>query len=422
MKFLDENFLLESFHEEGTKREDFEMLVKCIDQHTSHKERVLKNFTLISVFDETKQTDREYIRGYYISAAEPISDGRLKTCSIKKQIFRGQGNFDRLIEEAVQSRSMLLKDEQTDMVYFFSDQAMKTLAQRIKMESAPISDHSVERDIFLASKMDVDLEVTLVIKQYRQIGKVFAVMSDKYQPIPLYTICELYSKLMKDNPLGAMKCRSWKISHDHIRITFSFDDYAQVIRNSFGLDEEIIPCVTFMTSDIGECSTRVQGFWKLGSGGIVYGKTCSKVHKGELNIDEFDDKVRNEVFSTFIELPEHLLELMGIDVSPEEDLSTSHGRARNRKAVLQMYRDIINKTEASEAIGKSRTKELMRYIDYSVINENRIYSAFDIVRDLLSLAEGFRKDLKNKKDKNVMGDECFEKFQRCLSKAPSLKF
>ena len=59
---LNEKFLLDDFHESGTKQEDFEDFLRIIDKRTSCREYILKNLSLFSI--AKKQEKPEHFRSF----------------------------------------------------------------------------------------------------------------------------------------------------------------------------------------------------------------------------------------------------------------------------------------------------------------------------------------------------------------------
>lgn len=419
MKVLDENYLLDSFEMNGDDQKQFEAIVREIDKHTIHLKRCINCLDVISIMPLKLQDQEGTIKAYYLSLEAPIGDGTLSNCEIPQKKFLERGAFEHVIQEAFENNSTLFLDREANSVYFVSKAAINTIGQRINVNGEALHEPSVERDIFMARKMNQSMTVTLVIKHFRSVGKIFAMMSGTYADIPLLELCDIYSDLMAESKLGPMDCVGWAINHSRIRIAFSFEKYAEEISAVYGLKSVMVPCVELMTSDTGDCSFVVRGFWKTEDQNIVFDRDYAKKHSGKVDLPAIEKAIRETIFDRYTELPERLMNLMAIDITPPDiDITTNRGGGKNHKAVLNTFKYIFKQIDLVKVIGKQRVLALTDYIDYSMINDDQHYSAYDIVMDVFSLPGS----MKTYMEQEGMSEGLFKKFQEAVSRAPYLDF
>ena len=419
MKVLDENYLLDSFEMNGNDKEQFETIVREIDKHTVHLKRCINCLDIISIMPPELQDQDGAIKAYYLSLEDPTGSGTLKNCEIPQEKFLERGAFQSVIQEAFEKNSTLFLDREANSIYFVSKAAINTIGQRIDVNGEALHEPSIERDIFMARKMNQSLTVTLVIKHFRSVGKIFAMMSKTYAEIPLLELCDIYSDLMAESKLGPMNCLAWSVNHSRVRISFSFDKYAEEISAVYGLKSAMVPCVELMTSDTGECSFLIRGFWKTENQNIVFDRDFAKKHSGKVNLPEIEKAIRETIFDKYTELPERLMSLMAIDITPPGiDITTNRGKGKNHKAVLNTFKYIFKQIDLVKVIGKQRVLALTDYIDYSMINEDQYYSAYDIVTDVFSLPGSMKAYL----EQEGMSEGLLRKFQEAVSRTPYLDF
>lgn len=414
---LNEKFLLDDFEVSGNKVDDFEMLIKEIDRRTVHIQRCLKNFIVVSIKSSQDDNPNE-MSGWYLDPMNPSNNGHLKTCSIPKSAEIGK-RMEALLEETIQRSPTMLWDKQGNAMWFLSAAATNTLAQRIGVTGNSIREHSLERDLYLAKKFNVDVTSTLIVKQYHQVGKVFSMMSEGYVHIPLYTICVIYKDLAGESKLGPMKCEGWNVTHERVKISFAFKEYASVISALYNLKHEMIPCVEMTTSDIGESSIIVRSYWKTPEGAIVYDHTFSRQHRGKIDPDVIEREIQNQIFDKYTELPERLLELAAIDITPQNlNLQGARDSGKNHKIICNTFHSVFKQLGIVSVIGKKRLMSLERCIDYSIVRDDMYYTAYDIVMDVFALSQTMQSYFETE---NV-SEETIRKFREEISKAAYVDF
>lgn len=442
----DARFLLDDYEISGEKEDAFEEAVKDIDTHTYYTKVCLRSLSLLSIMEKEKQDPEQFpgvLRAWRLDPGNHWRDG--KTAQIPGYSFPTQkllplqageqpADSELMRETMEKNPTMVINRESAsgDAVYYVSSLAANTMAQRLGIASDTMREHSLARDIFVAHRLDREEEATLVIKQYRQIGKIFAMMSSSYRPIPLHELCVVYKDLMghdmESKPdggivyggLGPMKCEGWSITHKRARISFSFEQYGDKLCSHYGLTRPMVPCVELQTSDIGESSFVVRGYWKLkDNGAVVYDASYAKEHRGKSlvdgNLDKVEEEIRKNVLGQYPRLPERLVGLKEVNITPPGlNLSKCHnGTIRNHKAVLAAYKQAFKQLGMVKVLSKKRMDSILRAIDWHHIDDHAHYTAYDLVMDIFSLSETLRPYM----EKEGMNQETVRKFRECISGA-----
>lgn len=446
---LNEKFLLDDFHESGTKQEDFEDFLRIIDKRTSCREYILKNLSLFSI--AKKQEKPEIISGFLLLPQHPLvnrdvitEDGRIVIPSVnvnylETDFIMKRGNFKELINEALQSSRVMLYNKELSgnkaMAVFMSKMALKTLAQRLSLKSTPLEESSLERDLFLASLMNKDLHVTVVSKNFNRITKVFAILGSEFVNTNLFMICELYSLTQAEERFGKMECVSWDVTHKRSKILFRFPDFAEAVKEKYGIADLAMPYVEYVSSDIGENSLQVRHFWITKSGDRILGPMYSKRHRGHFeNLDKIKEEIDKDVYDKFNHIPERLYNLLSIQISPDEyNPNSSRWLSKNHKCVLRAIYYILKALEMPKAIGKKRVIRLKEIYDFGVVNDEKLYTAYDVLIDIFNMPTLikerindpvlFKKDIeKNGRVLAPLGDDPKLKMELNIAKALELDF
>lgn len=414
---LNEKFLLDDFEVSGSKVDDFEALIREIDQRTAHVQRCLRNFIIVSIKSSQGQNPGE-MSGWYLEPENPSNNGHLKSCLIPKSTEVGN-RMEALMDETIRKNPIMLWDKQGNAMWFISTAATNTMAQRIGVTGKSIREHSLERDLFIAKKFNVDVNSTLIVKHYHQVGKVFSMMSEEYVHIPLYTLCIIYKDLAGESKLGPMECEGWNVTHERAKISFAFKEYAQEISALYNLKRQMIPCVEMATSDIGESSFIVRGYWKTPEGATVYDHTFSRQHRGKIDPDVIGREVQKQIFDRYTELPERLLELAAIDITPPGlNLQGARDSGKNHKIICNAFRSVFKQLGIVSVIGKKKLMSLERCIDFSIVRGDMHYTAYDIVMDVFALS----RTMQSYFETEGVSDEMIRKFREEISKAAYVDF
>ena len=326
--------------------------------------------------------------------------------------------FTGLIEETKSTNRLVFYDAKHKDPFFVSNNAFNTLAQRIDCDGKTLSHNCVERDLFLQKMMNINMVSTMVVKHFDGAAKVFAMMSDKYAQVPLDVLTLITDHLSKENSLGKPECLGWFIEHTKVTIIFKFEEYADDVSLAYNLPKRMVPVVTLMSSDIGECSVIAKGAWLTQYGDTVPDMEYVREHRGKVNSQQILKEVQEKVFDKFTTLPERLADLMSMEVTPAGcDLSSAAGQAENRKNVYDTFYWVFGKVGIANILGKTRFAELMECIDFG-INETRHYDAYDIATECFSLPSQLQAYLAQ----SNIGEGTLLKLQKAFAEVPYLNF
>lgn len=452
---LNADFLLDDFHRYGSREVEFENLLQEIDKHTRYKVVSMKSLIIFSLLDplyQDKAPETQYAR--VLLPGNPwVKDGKSRppvygfASTYVLPNVRNTDEYDKkLYAEMVQSNSMMvsIREEGRDNLYHLSTLALPTLAQRLGITSAAINSRSFAADALVAQLLNQSLEVRLVIKFYRRVGKICAVMSPRYADAPLHDVCVIYRELFGTNPKISkvtkdttslmdnvnLICEGWDITHEHVKIAFSFPGYAKDINEMYQMKNYLTPCLALSTSDIGESSFVAVGYWKTPGGAKIYDAYYRREHRGSRPVNKLDQKQKHEalreeiqrgvkenIFDKYTILPERLLVLLQIDITPgDADLSTARGRMRNRFIVTEAYKYAFKQLKMVSILSLKRLNTVMKQIDYGIIDETMRYTAYDVVTSIFEMERTMTPLLEHE----GLCEETIRKFGTATSKAAYL--
>lgn len=226
--------------------------------------------------------------------------------------------------------------------FIVSQFALATLGQRLELKGKAIMDPCLERDVFIAKRMDSTKNIQFITKRMSGLSKVFMAASDSYKPLSMTTIERIYHAFGSENGIGEMRCEGWEINHSVSRIRFSFLDYekTQDMAYLYGLsDEELpVPCVEIISSDIGDYAFTIRGFWKL-KRGYLYSDEVSRKHSGSIDEAQIIDEVKHTIFERYTMLPDRFIDLLGTDITPAS--------VQEAAVALSVARDAVFKADAA---------------------------------------------------------------------------
>ena len=247
--------------------------------------------------------------------------GRLEAKAIPESSFfpviKGETVDNQAVfEELKRTRLMFQTPEKALIISQF---ALATLGQRIELKGKAIQEPCLERDIFIAKRMNSSKNIQFIAKKMNGLSKVFMVASSNYKPLSMTMIERIYHIFGSESGLGEMRCESWEIDHSVSRIRFSFFNYEKTQDMAFfyGLSEEEtpIPGVEIISSDIGDYAFTIRGFWKL-KHGYLYADEVSRKHSGDIDETKIIDEVKHTIFERYILLPDRFMELLETDITP----------------------------------------------------------------------------------------------------------
>lgn len=449
---LTEKFLLDDFHLAGKKMGEFETAIKEIDQHTYHMVMPMRDLIVVSLIDNQYQPVLPAIAEARVLPAGNAWVHGSRDTEIPAESFEvidvlpekkiASVDDSKLLRELLYKNRTMLghKINNAMTLYHLSFMALPTLAQRLGITSAAIDRRCLASDMLIAELLNNPKACTLIIKHFKGIGKVVAVMSDSYAKIKLHELCTVANDLSEEchdgqstcggKRLGKMVCEGWDITHERSSIAFSFPEFAAEVSEMYNLKQTMTPCVELLTSDMGECAFTAKAYWRMEDGsriaGDIYRKEHRKVKAARVNhsdegidIEQVEKEIREKIFDKYTILPERLMELMSIDISPSSlDLTKTRAISTNRKCIMAAFSYVFKKLRLVDVITKKRLVNIERMIDYQIIDETMHYTAYDVVMDIFSLDEKLRDFLKEED----LCKETLRKFNETISKAAYVDF
>lgn len=291
----------------------------------------------------------------YIPEQAILSAGGGKTMKQNRAVF-DELKRDRLLFAVTDTEK---KRNDKAITYIVSRYALPTLGQRIELKGKAMMEPSPERDAFIAKKLDQPEKIQFIIKNAGGLTKTFMAASDRYKPLPLTAITDAYRMIQEDSSLGTMQCEEWSIDHSMSRIKFTFSGYSGVqdIADLYGIPEDELPRPGFevISSDIGDCSFIIRGFWKIG-GGLLYTKEVAKKHSGSVKVEEAVELARRSIFGEYPNMVRKLMELMETGITPQYVIAASAALDEARRR-MQETKDSEDARKALAAIRDFRRAE-----------------------------------------------------------------
>lgn len=265
-----------------------------------------------------------------------------------------------------------------------SEKAIGTISNRIRHGGSSFSEPGLIRDLVIASKFSKPISVYVVqrIDPDTNKAKVFAVMSDKYTVIPQETVLDIMNKVSAEasKDLGKTECNNWLIDHSVTRIYLDFPECGSDFAEEYKLPDEMIPGIMIETSDIGDSSLRLKGYFRLGGNLTYVENEFTQIHSGELKMSDVIDVVTDKIFPEYRIYPEKLAKFMTIDITDD-----SMSKAAKIKKMTFLYRDVSRKIGLVRAIGKKREKALIDQL-IAGVNPEINYTAYDVAQMFLTLS------------------------------------
>lgn len=429
---LDSMFLLDDFCRFGESKDEFEDLVRAVDRQTIHLSGIdLRKFELVYLEDGGENGTPLW--GYLLESGRPLlrkkderGDAFFLPSKQALPIVCGTGGREipELFAEALKgNRTMLLEKEERGLL-FVSDFAFTTLAQRLGMTAGPLKEATLERNLFLARKMAAAPKCTLVVRRGEKDGielnKIFAFLGSEYRDMKLFDLCELYGELSEhfseQLKLGPMECCFWEVSHERISIHFEFPSYGEELCRREGWRHLLMPCLEFVTSDIGESSFYVRTYWRTEEGSIVPGREYSKKHRGNSlrALDQMEKEILSMVQTEFTVFPKRLKQLESLRITQEDFVPDSkRQRQKNAKSVSRVFLSVLKSIGASKVIGKKREMAIKDYLDSGQIRDDQVYTAYDVMMEVFRFPEALNAYLMGQEGAAApMSPETMRKFRK----------
>lgn len=451
-------FLSNNWHADGQDKTEFFARCDSVDRKTSYKTISMKELMLYHLERDEKGALKSTKIDPALSLPEALTDGE---DWIIKFI---EDNLNGLLLEEIAKDGLIftLKEEKLESPLFIAPSAYNTLGQRIDMPGSAMQYSSLGRECHIADHVAHHAEkqtCTAVIKRHEGVDKVFAMLSATYRPIALNILEDITNALEKESGIGTGEGVRWTINHAMAEIALEFPEYGSKIREAYGLEDELMPCIKLMSSDTGECAVRAVGFWRTTSGDEIITDEYSRSHKGAITAGEIVKNVQKEIFDKYEVFPKTLQSLQLIPVTPKElDLSLpkkppvmpehiddpafagdevvqkakseyeaaciaykkdkkryERNLQYNGDILLKVHMAIIKDLKIASILGQKNSKSMEEAVS-NMISSSQHYSAYAVAKNIMCLPNYLRSWLvcENGKD---LAQSVIDKLQKAVSKA-----
>lgn len=452
------HFLSNDWHVDGQDKSEFFTRCDSVDRKTSYKTISMKDLILHHLERDDKGVLKSTKINPELSLPEALTDDEDWIFKFIEENLNGL-----LLEEIVKDGLIFtLKEENLESPLFIAPSAYNTLGQRIDMPGSAMQYSSLGRECHIADHVAHHAEkqtCTAVIKRHEGVDKVFAMLSATYRPIALNILEDITNALEKESGIGTGEGVRWTINHAMAEIALEFPEYGSKIREAYGLEDELMPCIKLMSSDTGECAVRAVGFWRTTSGDEIITDEYSRSHKGAITAGEIVKNVQKEIFDKYEVFPKTLQSLQFIPVTPKElDLSLpkrppvmpehiedpafagdeivqkakseyeaaciaykkdkkryERNLQYNGDILLKVHMAIIMDLKIASILGQKNSKSMEEAVS-NMISSSQHYSAYAVAKNIMCLPNYLRSWLicENGKD---LAQSVIDKLQKAVSKA-----
>lgn len=277
------------------------------------------------------------------------------------------GWSDKLVKEIEEESGMIIVANNKTMAC--SPLALPTILARAELGGNAMSNKSYMRTINIAWSLlqKKPKKVTLVTRNIDKARVLVAMHSEKYAYIPQMTLKDIYDTLC--DVMGEVKCLKWEITHSLSTCYVEFPSIGKEFADAYGLKHEVVPGLSFCTSDTGISSLSVTGFWRIGRF-IIGSESLRRVHKGDINIKQLIADAEKDIFSQYTKVPSRLCDLLTIDCPTPSDTIKS----------------VAKEIDLVSVIGSKRTRVVVDSL-CAELTMGINYTAYDIATMFASLPE-----------------------------------
>ena len=382
--------LLDSFSKSGNSVEEFKRTITELSDMTSVLRVNMSDVLLCSKNDFVEDKEEGKTNVFLINpkniwdetTTKSGTTFSLNSAFLRHDSFKKADAMD-FLDEFTKKNKLILKINGKG--YFTSDALPKTLGSRIGLTG--ISKPCVERDLHIASRLNKNEPIKLVVRYQDNIRKVFATMSNLYAYVPQTFMCDVLDAINTDEKLGKMECTSWFITNEFSEIYLEFPEKAKEISDAYKLTDDLIPGLYLCTSDTGNSSILIRATWRMKNSKLLFGESRRK-HMGSVDTSKLLEEVEKVFFAEYVSLPEKLCDLMLQDITDPtwSKIPEKAFIAKNEVAVKGTLKKIFNEIDVVGAIGKKNEKEIFEQL----VDENDYvisYTAYDIVKQVMTLPE-----------------------------------
>lgn len=307
----------------GTDYPTFEEALNDLCDSTYVVEGITDNFTLLSFRDKVGENKLVF----NLHSKEQIEQEKSVSTHLAVSTLEKNCVDEGFLAELTARSKLLMRlggaGGQREDIYFTSSRLSRDLAARARLGGDAVYDPTDERDMYIMSRyVKTPAAVKAVVRRNsgdtNAVHKVFAMPSGGYCHIDQRIILNIIAKL--EASLGEAHCLRWHIDHFITQLMLLFPENAKDVSEVYGLPDPMVPGFLLETSDTGDCSVRVVGFWyRPGSGSVARSCEYHREHKGRgMTSAEILDAIGGSVLTEYTLLPERLCELLAIDLDDPE--------------------------------------------------------------------------------------------------------
>lgn len=276
---------------------------------------------------------------------------------------------------------------------------------------------SYERDMLIGRQLsNVGRECTAVVREIGNTRKMFALLGPRYAHFDQMVMFDIIKRINADGILGDSRCHHWEMSNFFTELYVEFPDKAKDIADEYKLPAPYVPGILIQTSDTGNCSMTVKGTARIGNSLVILDEVRRK-HSGANGnantadiIKEILEDCETKIFSQFTKIPEKLIELMMLDIGPD-DLSSAENRKKNGEAIEKVINSIFDQLGVLKILGKKNKTALINQL-VSEFDEENHYTGYDIAFAIMSIPERVTGIAKSH----------VKSLQKCLAQTPFCDF
>lgn len=294
----------------------------------------------------------------------PITRGKLMNHDVSEELLQDLEKESKMI--------MVIEDK----TYIVSPLAFTTLLRRAKLGGDVMNSPGISRaiEIFKSFQWRIlepsERRAQVVCRKIGNARVLLAMHSGKYCYVPQMILKDIYEQFTNGNLggiLGSPICDRWAVNHEISYCYATFPDLAEEVGSVYN-KQNVVPGVYIGTSDSGDSSVTVRGYWKVGNGYVSCAEnTFKRSHRGEIDIDELVNTAAANLYAKYTLVPEQLMKLLSINITNVDDTLKS----------------VFKQIKMVSVLGKKRTDLLRAHLLDEFSGSS--YTAYDIAIAISSL-------------------------------------
>lgn len=296
------NYLKEEFVFKGTDAKEFFSLCKDMDANTSY---IRATSPELSSFKGESENGLSYTG---IEVSFPVMEQELGDIN----------EADGLYTELLHSRAPVITLENGNS-FLATNKAIAEIAALRGLHGSPINIASPARDAYV-NELARKLKVTLVCRKVNGLRRIMSTRSDKFGPIPMKTIEDVYNGFMSSDWIGSYKVANWYMTQDEGAIYIEFPDLAANMKAAYpNVPDDWVPGVIFKNGTTGYCTLNATMTYHKEGSDVLFevGHIAAKHYIG-FSPDDFIKRMQNECWGLYTRMPEALEKMTQVNVASDE--------------------------------------------------------------------------------------------------------